>query len=64
MTSLALVLLPALAGVAFLSRRMRSHARTLLLVMALVAAALGFTQAAGSSQELELGGYLRLDATS
>jgi hydrogenase-4 component F len=64
MTPFALVLLPALVGATFSSRRMRAHARTLLLATALVAAAFGFAQAMSSSQELELGGYLRLDATS
>ncbi|MEY4547341.1 MAG: hydrogenase-4 component [Pseudomonadota bacterium] len=64
MIPLALVMLPALAGVVFVSRRMRSHARTVLLATALVAAALGLVLVLRPSQELTLGGYLRLDPTS
>ncbi|MEY2935950.1 MAG: hydrogenase-4 component [Pseudomonadota bacterium] len=64
MMPLALVSLPALAGVAFVSRRTRTHARTLLLATALVAAALSLVLALRPSQQLTLGGYLRLDATS
>jgi hydrogenase-4 component F len=64
MNPVPLVLLPALAGAALVLPRVRTHARLLLLSTALIAAVLGFAQAMRSSEQLWLGGYLRLDATS
>jgi hydrogenase-4 component F len=64
MSSLALVLGPAVASLGLSLRRVRARATLILVVIALVVSVLAYIEAIYPSSSALLDGYLRVDATS